>query len=64
MVNSQATPNSILANLLEADTALAIQAAVLTTHLEAVREKRQSLKTVIDLFSIPSATSTTTDNSR
>ncbi|MBD1865081.1 MULTISPECIES: hypothetical protein [Trichocoleus] len=58
--SSHLASNTILANLMEADTALATQEAVLTTQLEAVREKRQSLKTVIDLFSIPSATPTTT----
>ncbi|MBD1864529.1 MULTISPECIES: hypothetical protein [Trichocoleus] len=58
MVNAQTTPNAILANLLEADTALATQEATLSAQLQGVREKRQSLKIVIDLFSIPSTPST------
>jgi hypothetical protein len=49
---------SILANLLEADATLATQEAALTTQLVAVREKRQSLQTVIDLFTTPSPTLT------
>ena len=61
MVNSStshpASP-SILANLLEADATLATQEAELTTQLAAAREKRQSLQTVIDLFTTPSPTLT------
>ncbi|MBW4491457.1 MAG: hypothetical protein KME12_27235 [Trichocoleus desertorum ATA4-8-CV12] len=59
MVNSStshpASP-SILANLLEADATLATQEAELTTQLAAVREKRQSLQSVIDLFTTSSPT--------
>lgn len=59
MVNSStshpASP-SILANLLEVDATLATQEAELTTQLAAVREKRQSLQTVIDLFTTSSPT--------
>ncbi|MBD2095803.1 hypothetical protein H6F90_11645 [Trichocoleus sp. FACHB-591] len=61
MVNSstsQPASPSILANLLEADATLATQEAELTTQLAAVREKRQSLQTVIDLFTTSSPTLT------
>ncbi|HEY9861769.1 MAG TPA: hypothetical protein V6D16_19885 [Candidatus Obscuribacterales bacterium] len=54
MVNSQTSPatsGAILTNLLEADATLAAQEADITIQLEALRGKRQSLKTVIDLFS-------------
>lgn len=54
MVNSQAssaTSGAILTNLLDADATLAAQEADITLQLEALRGKRQSLKTVIDLFS-------------
>lgn len=39
-----------LAKLLEADSTLAAQEAELQAQVEAVREKRNSLKTVIDMF--------------
>ncbi|MBD2098868.1 hypothetical protein H6F90_27785 [Trichocoleus sp. FACHB-591] len=61
MVNSstsQPASPSILANLLEANATLATQEAELTTQLAAVREKRQSLQTVIDLFTTSSPTLT------
>jgi hypothetical protein len=53
MANSQtsSTSGSILTNLLEADATLAAQEAEITVKLEALQEKRASLKTVIDLFS-------------
>jgi hypothetical protein len=59
MVNSSTSHSaspSILVNLLEADATLATQEAELTTQLAAVREKRQSLQTVIDLFTTSSPT--------
>ena len=61
MANSQtssATSGAILTNLLEADATLAAQEADITVQLEALREKRQSLKTVIDLFSASGDVST------
>jgi hypothetical protein len=54
MVNSQnshSTSGAILTNLLDADATLASQESDILVQLEALREKRQSLKTVIDLFS-------------
>jgi hypothetical protein len=63
MVNSStsdSSSNTILSNLFEVDAMLAAQEAALTTQLEAVREKRHSLKTVIDLFTSSSDTSTFT----
>ncbi|HEY9751160.1 MAG TPA: hypothetical protein V6C63_20925 [Allocoleopsis sp.] len=52
--NSHANSGAILSNLLDADATLATQEAEITSQLEALREKRQSLKTVIDLFSATS----------
>ena len=63
MVNSSAsdsTSNVILNNLFEVDATLATQEVVLITQLEAVRKKRDSLKTVIDLFSTTSTPSIST----
>lgn len=63
MVNSQnspATSGAILTNLLDADATLASQEAEITVQLEALREKRQSLKTVIDLFSATSTAAAST----
>ncbi|MEP0874094.1 hypothetical protein NDA01_30810 [Trichocoleus desertorum AS-A10] len=63
MVNpstSESDSSTILSNLIEVDATLAAQEAALITQLEAVREKRHSLKTVIDLFSTASLTSTST----
>lgn len=53
MSNSQdfnQTSNSTLAKLLEVDSQLADQEAQLRVQLQSVQEKRQSLKTVISLF--------------
>lgn len=47
----EATSDSTLSKLLEADAALVAQAATLTAQLEAIEEKRQGLQTVIELFS-------------
>ncbi|MBD2120955.1 hypothetical protein [Trichocoleus sp. FACHB-262] len=60
MANSSTSPTAILTNLLEADATLATQEAEITIQLEALREKRQSLKTVIDLFSTTTAPATST----
>jgi len=42
--------NSTLTKLLEVDAQLAAQEAELLSQLESVQEKRQSLKTVVSLF--------------
>jgi hypothetical protein len=63
MVNSQASPatsGAILTNLLEADATLAAQEADITVQLEALRGKRQSLKTVIDLFAVTAGAAAST----
>lgn len=43
--------NPVLSKLLEADSSLAVQETELMAQVEAIREKRQSLMTVINLFS-------------
>lgn len=43
--------NPVLSKLLEADSSLAVQETELMAQVEAIREKRQSLLTVINLFS-------------
>jgi len=53
MPNSQdfdQSANSTLTKLLEVDAQLAVQEAELLSQLESVQEKRQSLKTVVSLF--------------
>jgi hypothetical protein len=45
------TNDPTLVKLLEADSDLAAQAAALTSQMEALKEKRRSLQTVIGLFS-------------
>lgn len=52
------TNDPTLVKLLEADSDLAAQAAALTSQMEALKEKRRSLQTVIGLFS---STETATD---
>ncbi len=47
--NSQSSDPTV-AKLLEADADLAVQEAGLAAQLQSVQDKRQSLKTVIDLF--------------
>lgn len=49
MQNSQ-PDNPTVAKLLEADTDLAAQEAELNAQIQSIGEKRQSLKTVIDMF--------------
>lgn len=60
MDNSKVGQNDdpTLVKLLEADSDLATQAAALASQMEALQEKRRSLKGVIQLFS-PTSTSTT-----
>lgn len=50
------TNDPTLVKLLEADSDLAAQAAALASQLEALKEKRQSLQTVIGLFSSTGST--------
>ncbi|MBD1866442.1 hypothetical protein H6F95_03800 [Cyanobacteria bacterium FACHB-471] len=47
----EASSDSTLPKLLEADAALVAQVATLTAQLEAIEQKRQGLQTVIELFS-------------
>lgn len=57
--NSSDISNPTVAKLLEVDTELATQEAQLSAQLQSIQEKRQSLKTVIDLFA-PTDTITAT----
>lgn len=54
--SSKPSDSSTLEKLLEADSLLAAQEEDLVSRLEAIREKRQSLKIVLDIFEV-SATS-------
>ncbi|MBD2060667.1 hypothetical protein H6F88_32510 [Oculatella sp. FACHB-28] len=47
----EASSDSTLSKLLEADAALVAEVAALTAQLEAIGQKRQGLQTVIELFS-------------
>ncbi|NJN58416.1 MAG: hypothetical protein HC879_13390 [Leptolyngbyaceae cyanobacterium SL_5_9] len=55
---TDSTTDPTLVKLLEAESDLAAQAVALTSQMEALKEKRRSLQTVIGLFS---STSTATD---
>jgi FtsZ-interacting cell division protein YlmF len=57
------TNDPTLVKLLEADSDLAAQAAALTSQMEALKEKRQSLQTVIELFSSTDSTVNLLDKS-
>lgn len=57
--NSSDTSNPTVAKLLEVDAELATQELHLNAQLQSIQEKRQSLKTVIDLFA-PTDTATAT----
>lgn len=49
-VQSSTSSNHTIAKLLEADADLAAQEVKLSAQLQSVQQKRQSLKTVIDMF--------------
>jgi len=55
--NSQST-NPTIAKLLEADAQLAAQEVELSAQIKSVQQKRQSLKTVIDMFATAPTTVT------
>lgn len=57
------TNDPTLVKLLEADSDLAAQAAALTSQMEALKEKRQSLQTVIELFSSTDSAASLLDKS-
>lgn len=56
--SSDKTSASVLTKLLDVDTDLATQEAALSAQLEAIREKRNSLKSVIGMFSATDAGTT------
>ena len=56
--SSDQTSTSVLTKLLDVDADLAAQEATLSAQLEAVQEKRNSLKSVIGMFSSTDAGST------
>src|SRR6478736_655034 len=56
--SSDQTSTSVLTKLLDVDADLASQEATLSAQLEAVQEKRNSLKSVIGMFSSTDAGST------
>ncbi len=58
--SSDQTSTSVLTKLLDVDADLASQEATLLVQLEAVREKRNSLRSVIGMFSSTDAGSTPT----
>ena len=55
------TADPTLIKLLEADSALATQAATLASQMEALKEKRHSLQTVIGMFSSTGTSAAATD---
>ena len=62
MPNSQdfdQSANSTLTKLLEVDAQLAVQEGELLSRLESIQEKRQSLKTVVSLFTTADTPATT-----